>query len=424
MQKVTPKKAGPDRRLIWLGLGLIAALSLGPLLVERRPIDFVGAYASEATRLESIGLVAAVMVIIIVWRASLDRNDNPAAIRRAVVFMALAALLTAVHYTIVDTQAVDPERFPYVLSWQRGNYLAVLGGALEGPGISYVPHVYRPLPYGFTRTIELVTGNWRFACLAYRFFFTYWVLWAMQRFGEMFLPSGRAGWIIAVYVVLYPLSIWYYSGQLTDPLSHFLFILSMILIVEDWWPELALALGLGVLAKETALLLVVAYFACHYRQGRVVWRRTAVLGLIGIAAYFAVRLHVGWVPDLRSINSNTVLMIRSNLGLPGRQYKSIAPLWQNYLNPILFVIVWLAPAMAKWRAIDAKLKAMAIVLVPLMLGVNLCFGWLYESRNYVPLLPLLVTMALAGRAESGVQKAESQKRAVSQEGRVESQNEG
>jgi hypothetical protein len=411
MQQERPLKAGYDSRLTWVGLGLIAALSLGPLLLEPRPVEFAAPYATEFARRASMALVAAAMIGIVIWRAALDRTCDPVAIRRAIGLMVLAALLTAIHYTIVDRQAFDPDRFPYVLSWQRGNYLAVLNGTLAG----YVPHVYRPLPYGFTRTIEMLTGDWRFACLAYRFFFTYWVLWAMRRFGQMFLLD-RAGWIILVYVALYPLSIWYYIGQLTDPLSHFLFISAMILIVDDRWPALAGAVALGVLAKETALLLIPAYFACYYRDGREAWRRTAIVGLAGIAAYFAVRLHIGWAPDLRLINSNTVLMIRSNLGLKGRQYQSIAPLWQNYLHPALFVIAWLVPAVAKWRMIDAKLRAMAVVLVPLMLGVNLCFGWLYESRNYVPLLPLLVTMALYRKAESGEPGT-----AKSGESRVESQ---
>lgn len=390
--------------------------------MERRPIDFVSPYVSQLARLGRITLVVAIMFGIVLWRAALDRARDPAATLRAVVFMVLAALLTATHFIIVERQTFYPERLPYVLEWQLRDYQAVLNATLGG----HVPHVYRPLPYGFTRTIELATADWRFACVAYRFFFTYWVLWAMQRFGQIFMPPNRAGWIIVVYVLLYPLSIWYYSGQLTDPLSHFLFILGMIWIVQNRWAELAAAIALGVLSKETALLLVVAYWACYYRQGPAALRRTVVLGVIGVITYFAVRLHVGWAPSLRYINSNPVLMIRDNLGLPGRQYKSIAPLWQNYLNPILFVIVWLVPAMTKWRAIDARLRAMAVVLVPLTLAVNLCFGWLYESRNYVPLLPLLVTMALV-KTESGeskrpkTERAESREPQNSGERRVESQ---
>ena len=76
------------------------------------------------------------------------------------------------------------------------------------------------------------------------------------------------------------------------------------------------------------------------------------------------------------------------------------------LISLLFTLVtpaWadvVTDANAKAAEIAARLpgtpiavRAMAIVLVPLMLGVNLCFGWLYESRNYVPLLPLLALEA-------------------------------
>jgi len=49
-----------------------------------------------------------------------------------------------------------------------------------------------------------------------------------------------------------------------------------------------------------------------------------------------------------------------------------------------------------WRRIDGRLKAIFLTLTPLMLLVNLCFGWMYESRNYMPLVPLLATMAAVG----------------------------
>ena len=67
--------------------------------------------------------------------------------------------------------------------------------------------------------------------------------------------------------LLYPLSIFWYWGQLTDPVSHALFVLALIYIVEDRWLELAGALALGVMAKETAVILVPAYWACWWRKG-------------------------------------------------------------------------------------------------------------------------------------------------------------
>jgi hypothetical protein len=39
---------------------------------------------------------------------------------------------------------------------------------------------------------------------------------------------------------------------------------------------------------------------------------------------------------------------------------------------------------------------MCWTLVQLLIVSNVCFGWMYESRNYMPLVPLLATMAALG----------------------------
>ena len=68
-------------------------------------------------------------------------------------------------------------------------------------------------------------------------------------------------------------------------------------------------------------------------------------------------------------------------------------------TPLLFVAPFVPLIAWNWRATDVRLRRMAVTLTPLVLVCNLCFGWLYESRNYVPLLPLLTTMALPARKE-------------------------
>src|SRR5205085_874917 len=125
------------------------------------------------------------------------------------------------------------------------------------------PHQFRPLPYGFTRTLERVTGDWAFSCVAYRAFFTWWFLWGAYRFARLWFRPGPAFVAVVPVVLLYPLSIWYYLGQLTDPLSHALFVLALTLTVRDRWAPLAVALALGVLAKETVVLMVPVYWACY-----------------------------------------------------------------------------------------------------------------------------------------------------------------
>jgi hypothetical protein len=193
----------------------------------------------------------------------------------------------------------------------------------------------------------------------------------------------------------------YYWGQLTDPLSHALFVLALAWIVEDRPAELAAALALGVLAKETVVILVPAYWACWWRQGVPALLRAGALGAVCVAAYLAVRVPLGWRPGLGAINGTEGLMVGTNLGIgpplyhgaPGDERQTLL---QNYLHPLLFVGPFLPAITWNWRRLDGRLRAVFLTVTPLLLLSNVCFGWMYESRNYVPLLPLLATTALAG----------------------------
>jgi hypothetical protein len=92
-------------------------------------------------------------------------------------------------------------------------------------------------------------------------------------------------------------------------------------------------------------------------------------------------------------------MVASNLGI-GTDLYSGAPglgmptLLQNGLHVFLFMGVFLPFIIWNWRRSDARLRALFLTLTPLLLLSSLCFSWVYESRNYVPLLPVLITMAV------------------------------
>jgi hypothetical protein len=193
-------------------------------------------------------------------------------------------------------------------------------------------------------------------------------------------------------VLLYPFSVMYYWGQLTDPLSHALFMLALIYVVQDRWLILAAALALGVMAKETVLLVTVSYFACYWRKGWPTLCKTVLLGAACVAAYFAVRLPISGRVGSDVING-TGLMIGTNLGIGEPIATTYVPLSMNYLHPLLFIGPFLPFLILGWRRIDGRLQAIGLTLVPLLLLSNLCFGWMYESRNYMPLVPLLATMA-------------------------------
>ncbi len=159
--------------------------------------------------------------------------------------------------------------------------------------------------------------------------------------------------------VLYPLSVAHHWGQLTDPLSHTLFVLAFVYLLEDRPFALAAALALGVLAKETAVIVVPAYLACYWRRGRPAWRIAAGLGAACVAAFLAARLPLGWRPGYGNINGTAGLMIGTNLGFGTAIAWTTVPLWENYLHPLLFVGLFVPALARRWPCIDPRLRACA-----------------------------------------------------------------
>lgn len=363
------------------GLLLLTLVTLGPLLLEPLPVLFLHGYDSVAATVFARGGVALLMILTLAARAALDRPDEPHPFAIAVLLLGIAAAMTAAHWLIVD-------RLPGVLEWQRDKYHTILNH--EGDA----PHRYRTLPYGFARLLERLTHDWGFSCVAYRCFFTWWFLWAAYRLARRYHPPARSLFALSLVVILYPLSILHYWGQLTDPSSHFLFILSLIYLLEDRpWP-LAASLALGVVAKETAVLIVPAYFACSWRVGWRTWKTTAGLGVVCVAAFLAVRLHQGWRPELENVNGLDALMAGTNLGLGEPIAYGAASVEVGYLHALLFLGPFAILLGYRWGEIDPRLRTACAVLTPLLLASNICFGWLYESRNYLPLIPLLATAVL------------------------------
>jgi hypothetical protein len=368
--------------LPWLGLLLVAALSLPPLLLERPEVRPVAPYASAVMAWASRASVLLAMLGAIGAAAWGARAEDERAVRVVPPLVLLAGLMTAWHWYWLDNDDV-------LAAWQRQMYFDILNHARDAP------HQFRALPYGFARSLEHVTGDWTFACVAYRWFFTYWFVWGCYRFARLWLPVAPALVTLLPVGALYPLSVWYYWGQLTDPLSHALFVFAFVYVVRDRTARLAAALALGVLAKETVVLMVPVYWACYWRGGLRPLLKAVALGAVCVAAFLAARLPLGWYPGYEKINGTERLMVLDNLGIAEPVYTAGAPLYQNYLQPALFVLPFVPLIVWGWQRLDRRLKVMCLTLTPLLLLSNLCFGWLYESRNYMPLVPLLATAALS-----------------------------
>jgi hypothetical protein len=377
----SPRRQPIDATITRVSLGLLAALTIGPLLLEPRPVVFLKPYSAPMATGMGVAVVLLLMGMALAVRARLDRLSEPRAVGNIVLFAVLAVLMTMLHWVEVD-------RLPEPREWQRNLYVGLLNHDYEAP------HNYRPLPYGFARLIERITHEWTFACLSYRWFFTFWSVWASYRLARLFLNPDRALLTLIPLVVLYPLSVFHYWGQLTDPISHALFVLAFVHLLEDRPFALAEALALGVLAKETALILVPAYLACYGRRGQQAWVITAGLGGACVAAFLAARLPLGWRPSHDSINGTQGLLFGTNLGFGSPLAFTTVALWENYFHSLVFVGSFLPVIAWRWRLIDLRLRALYLTVTPLLLASSAGFGWLYESRNYMPLVPLLATMAL------------------------------
>jgi hypothetical protein len=360
----------------WLGFAALAAVTLLPLYLEPRPVAFIADLSPER-RGNGRALVLAVFAVVVGLRARLDRSDGPGGPWRTLSFAAAAGLFALIHYLGVDRQNEE---------WQRDWYLGVLNGTYGAP------HQFRPLPCGFVRLLERLSGSWLWSCVAYRWFFSFWFLWASYRLARLALPPRLALAALLPVVLLYPLSIARYRGQLTDPLSHSLLVLSLVYAVEGLALRLAAALFLGVLAKETAVLVVPAYLIVRLGDWRA-WLKAAALGGVALAAFLLAR--PGWRPGVGAEMNEAGLMIGTNLGIgePIADSGGV-PVWEGYLHLLLFTVPFLVPLLWGWRRCDRRLLLAALAFGPPLLFSSVAWGWLFESRNHLPLVPLLATLAV------------------------------
>jgi hypothetical protein len=151
-------------------------------------------------------------------------------------------------------------------------------------------------------------------------------------------------------------------------------VLALLGTVQGRWLLVLAAVALGVMAKETALILVPAYFAYHWQRGLPTLLHTALIGLAAAAAYVAVRLPVvgrpGWNhPEER--RSGWSARISVSVRLFSRERPGIPELCATVAVCRTFVplIVW------HWRRADRRLRALFLTVTPLLLLSSLCFSW-------------------------------------------------
>ena len=300
-------------------------------------------------------------------------------------FALLAALLTDLHYFTVDISTSK-------MHWQFQQYNDILLHRDQPPD------QYRFLPQGVLWWMILSNGDFGYSYFVYRLFSTFVLCQTIYWFARSYLAPRDAIIVVLLYSAFYPLSTRYYNGNLLDPMSHAVILAALTFCQRRQFGQFFWMFVLGMFIKETMLLIIPCYYLMNcdmfrLRDLRVV-RHLLLLTAAGVIVFLACRIPFHFHCDLQSLNRTHGLMIASNLGLPGAWVQGLVSVFQLYLHPVLFIFMWLPLIIVKRKLLPSPLFWTALYLAATFYLVNLCFGWNYESRNFVPVLIFLLVCTL------------------------------
>jgi len=359
---------------LWIVFGASPVLLSSPPLPT---IFFFGGHPGCQLAGKTLLLTMLAAITGVIWRC--DPEPGRVKIIRYCGFALLAALLTDLHFHTVDIFHMD---------WQVNQFGGILMHNYSAPD------QYRFLSQGTLWWMTLSNGDFIFSYLAFRFFFTFLLCQSIYRLARAYLPAQPSMLIVFLYGAFYPLSIRYYYGNLLDPMSHLVMLTALFYCQQRKFWFFFSFFVLGVFIKETMLLLAPCYYlmnrqAFGLREERN-WQRIILLGMTGMAVFFACRLPFHFNYDFQTLNRTPECMIYANLGFPRALVGSTVSVFQRYLHPALFLFMWLPLILWQRRRLPAPLFWTSLYLAAGLYFTNLCFGWNYESRNFIPGLVLLL----------------------------------
>ncbi len=360
--------------VLWIILGA------SPIVFSSPPLPTIFFFADYPVR-QLIGkallLLLLVAVMSFIWRC--DPENSRAKAVRYCGFALLAGLLTDFHFHTVDIAHMD---------WQIAQYGDILMHTC------LPPDQYRFLPQGTLWWMLLTNGDFIFSYEMFRFFFTFLLCHSIYRLARLYLTPQNSILVVFLYGAFYPLSTRYYYGNLLDPMSHLVMFMAFFYCRQrKFWCFFWLFL-LGVFIKETMLLLAPCYYLMNLEisglRAEQNWQRIVLLVAAGLAGFFACRLPFHFNGDFETLNRTFECMIYANLGLSRALATSTVSVFQRYLHPLLFLFMWLPLIVWQRRRLSSSLFWTSLYLAAGLYAVNLCFGWNYESRNFMPGLVLLL----------------------------------
>lgn len=304
---------------------------------------------------------------------------------RLLLMAGLALLTTDIHYMQVDKNGQLHAESPNEV-WQKELHREVLAFS---PGV--IPHSYRFLPDMLVGGLEALNGSYNTSRALYRISFQLLLFTALYVFARIFVNDMAALLSLALYAAIYPVSVRFYNGQLTDPMSHLSFVLSYIFIYRRRWGALALVFLGGVLAKESVAAMGIFAIWWHRRSAPDRNRALATFGGTLLFLWLVRKLVLGGV-ELNYSHAS------------GVGFDHIARNWaysKLWVRQFIFTFGIFVPFLIwGWRRVPAYLRETSLYLLVVLSVTNLLFSWMMESRNLVPLTLVLVVVTAGALSRS------------------------
>lgn len=333
-------------------------------------------------------------IIYICYQIEIDLTKSKK--RALFVFMtAMSLLLVDIHLVYIDEPSnLSSQYFPDRTNLQFQQYMHADVMNLDPVSI---PHCYRFLPDSIVSLLTYLNNDFELSKMIYREAFMFLLIFAIYYYSRLYSKHEVAIITILIYSVLYQITIRNYAGQLTDPLSHLTFILSFIFLELDLFIYFTLAILVGILAKETIIIMPVLYLIIH-KPDKMRSIKALCLLMFAFGILIGIRLLIK--PDFTYIDisaSGTVDHIIKNL--------SAYPMWYR---PLFYTIgIFLPFIFIAWRSTTAPVKKLVIFLLPTLVLSNVVFSWLEETRNFIPVIipmALLTANFLTGGANLASEK--------------------
>jgi hypothetical protein len=354
---------------------ILAGIAALPVVFHWRAAHPTDLAAGLATLLSYL---VAVSICYAIFRIESRRLSRRQAICLALLVFSLTSVVNHIHSVTVDqghNKFFSPELLNTDWQIEIQNFVIALSPKA-------IPHSYRFLPNGIVRWMELCGTGYEAARDAYRLICGLLLFYAISRYAGLYTAYAGRTITLLLVAVAYPISFENYNGQLTDPLSHLSFVLAFLFLgTGEFWALLTVLL-IGSLAKETVLIMTL-YFVLFHRKEKNYIGKAALLCAGTVMAYFGVRLAIlKGTMNYTQVSATSLAHIRVNAGFVA------------WVPAFLLTAGLLLPFLAiGWDRTPAVLKRQALFLLPVLFLTSLFFGWLYEARNFMPLVFVLAVIA-------------------------------